>query len=87
MRPRSPVGVQEWVASLPIPSSQHFDFESIPSEQRTTTRTTKIKNNPSQDDNLLLLLLGAGRGPEGPPLGAPGAARAHKATQIETLIS
>ena len=38
MRPRSPVGVQEWVASLPIPSSQHFDFESIPSEQRTTTR-------------------------------------------------
>ena len=44
MRPRSPVGVQEWVASLPTPcirSSQPYEFESITSEPTTTTYDSK----------------------------------------------
>ena len=44
MRPRSPVGVQEWVASLPTPCTSSplpYEFESITSEPTTTTYDSK----------------------------------------------
>ena len=43
MRPRSPVGVQEWVASLPIPfkgSSQTSNIELL--ESKPTVSNAKI---------------------------------------------
>ena len=42
MRPRSPVGVQEWVASLPTPCTiSPYEFESITLEPTTTTYDSK----------------------------------------------
>ena len=45
MRPRSPVGVQEWVASLPIPSemsSPPLDFEQIPMSDQMLQKSQNV---------------------------------------------
>ena len=43
MRPRSPVGVQEWVASLPLPSKMS-DFEPLSDETLQTPQDVSHSN-------------------------------------------